>query len=709
MKKPSHEEKTDLRQELKILSLFFILISSDMSFTQVPLNGFCKLTTFMIDSGYNNLSGFNFNNDSYTDLIFVNHSNNKVLVAEGFGSGEFKAPVNHTFPLSLSSIEPIKNHLNETEAYAFTSRADRTFGIYTFSSTGSAYLNASYKFNSYPGRISIADINSDNRYEFLISGSNFSGLSILSLENKKFTETKLASNSSFSFAHFIDINSNGYKDIAAYNLNTGDIHFLYNDGEGNFKEARKISYQLQATQFRTFDLNLNYNNDLIISSGNSIKIYYGDSRSSFDTTVTITTLFPVDDFIIGDFNNDGYFDFIYLAKDKGIISTIFGSADGNFHKEFIHLKRNRIHAITHYISKFKNGVVYLADNGEVGLISRLNLLSNKFDLAIAVEPGALTFFDNELNGINDIAFLDRWNNSLNILIRNKEGIPAKFYSVPLFASQNDIIIDNTNKSIKKFYCLSDGSRLIEIVTVDFSTNKIEREQFYVPGKLLDLSFNNSDEDDPQIHTAYIKNAKHFIGVIRKQNNRYVFSELPLDDDVYGGVKWISLRTPVVSYWKMNENTLALYHSTMNDDELKTKLRQQTGTRQAEIFSLSKVYNNNDSYIQVSIIKSEINNSISIVSENNVTLLNVDKQFPGLRIKNKNHLSFGSGNSLFFYDEDRNTAGRIEISKTHNNLKVQNILRDIYAVDFIIVNLNFLNEHLIYTNKQNGSISVRQIE
>lgn len=709
MKKHSPEEKTDLRQELKILSLFFILISSDLSFTQVPLNGFCKLTTFMIDSGYNNLSGFNFNNDSYTDLIFVNNFNKKVLIAEGFGSGEFKRPVNHTFPLSFSSIEPIKNNRNDIEAYAFTSRADRTFGIYTFSSTGSAKLNASFRFNSYPDKISIADINDDNRNEFLIAGSTFSGLSILSFENQKIKEKKISTNSSFSFAHFVDINNNGYKDIAAYNFNTGDIHFLYNDGIGNFTEVRKISYQLQATQFRTFDFNLNYSNDLIISSGNSIKIFYGDSRSSFDTTVTINTLFPVDDFITGDFNNDGYFDIIYLSKDAGTISTIFGNADGSFHKEFIHLKRNRIHAISNYISKFKNGVVYLADDGEVGLISRLNLLNSKFDLAIAVQPEALAYFDNELNGINDIAFIDGWNNSLNILIRNREGIPAKIYSVPLFSRQNDILIDNTNKNVKEFYCFSEGSRLIEIVTVDFSNNKIDREQFYAPGKLNDISINNSDEDDPQIHAAYTKNNKLFYGIIRKQSKSYTFSEYPIDKDVYADVEMIQLSTPVLSYWKMNKDKPALFHSTINDDELKTTLRQQIGTIPAEIFSLAKVNNNTDSYIQVSIIKSDNNNFISIVSENNAALISVDKQFPGLRIKNKNHLSFGSSNSLFFYDEDRNTAGKIEISQTNKNLKVQNISRDIYAYNFIIVNLDFLNEHLIYSNKLNGSISVRHIE
>ncbi|MFO7525845.1 MAG: hypothetical protein R6W68_10350, partial [Ignavibacteriaceae bacterium] len=163
------------------------------------------------------------------------------------------------------------------------------------------------------------------------------------------------------------------------------------------------------------------------------------------------------------------------------------------------------------------------------------------------------------------------------------------------------------------------------------------------------------------------------------------------------------------YWKMNKDKPALFHSTINEDELKTTLRQQIGTIQAEIFSLSKVNNNTDSFIQVSIIKSDNSNLISIVSENNAALIRVDKQLPGLRIKNKNHLSFGSSNSLFFYDEDRNTAGKIEISQTNKNLKVQNIFRDIYAYNFIIVNLDFLNEHLIYSNKLNGSISVRHIE
>ncbi len=710
MMKPLHAEKTDLRQELRLLSLlFFLFFLFDLSFAQVPINGFCKLNTFSVDSGYNFIFRLNFNTDSYSDIILSSSFDKRSALLEGFGIGEFKDQKKITLPLSTSNIEPIFNRINEIEGYAFLSRAERTFGIYSFSQFGHPSISKQYKFNSYPDRISIADINGDEQNEFLISGSTFDGLSLLSLQENKFVEEKLIEKTSFSFAHFIDLNNDGFKDIAAYNLFNSNIHFLFNDGEGVFTEVRTLPYFDQATQFRTFDFNYDSYNDLILSSINSIKIFFGDFRSAYDSAITINTLYPVDDFVIGDLNQDGYFDIVYLSKESGIISSVFGKPDGNFYKEFVHLKRERIESVVLYISKFIYGVAFLTEKGEVGLISKLSSVTEDFDLAVSVEPVAITSFDIDRNKILDIAFFDKSNNTLNLLLRNKDGIPNKFYSATLFGEPEFLVVDDSKSDEKKFYCYSNNSRLIEIITFDLPNDNIKREQLYSPGNLLDLKIYYTDKNNSSIYIAYRKENKFYFGEVKYHNIRYSFSEYYSITEKWVDAEIIPLDKPILLYWKTEKGQLNLIELLFNIDKPGGRERQTIPLQRAEIFSSSDITKQKDSYKQVSIILTGERDFISIVSANNANLINADKQLSGLRIKNKNHLSFDGRNSVFFYDGNKKSIRKIELSPDNKRAGFLEIFNNIEATDFIIVNPELNNLHLIYLNKENGSISVRHIQ
>ena len=159
---------------------------------------------------------------------------------------------------------------------------------------------------------------------------------------------------------------------------------------------------------------------------------------------------------------------------------------------------------------------------------------------------------------------------------------------------------------------------------------------------------------------------------------------------------------------MEKEQLNLIELLFNIDKLGEKKRQTIPLQKAEIFSSSDITKQKDSYKQVSIILTGERDFISIVSANNANLINADKQLDGLRIKNKNHLSFDGRNSVFFYDRNKKSIRKIELSPDNKRAKFLEIFNNIAATDFIIVNPDLNNMHLIYLNKENGSISVRQI-
>ena len=702
-------EKTDLRPELKLFSFLFLLLSFDISFAQIPINGFCKLNTFNSPPGFNKLSLINFNNNSYSDLLLLNPSNKNGVIMEGIADGEFKPSRRINLPFRISNLEPVFDEQNQIQFYAVSSRAQRSFGIVSFSNSGYLITRALYKFNSFPDKISIADINDDGNNEFLISGSAFNGLSLLYFDGRKITEQKIVEKTSFSFANFADINSNGFEDIASYNLSTGAIHFYFNDGEGNFTEKRTLQLDFNPVQFKVFDLNYDSFNDFIFSSGSSIQIFSGSRSASFDKRLTIKTAYPVDDFVISDFNNDGFFDIIYASYRAGIVSSVFGRADRTFHNEFVHLKRNRIESITTYASDSVNGIAYLTDYGEAGYISTLSSINKDFSLALSVAPSVIKYVDYDVNKTDDIIFIDEYNNSLNLIISNNRGIPDRFFSTRLFGKHKYLTVDNTRPKLKRIYCYSSDSRLIELVTFDILSGETKREQLYAPGTVADLKINNSDEDNSSFYIAYKKGKEYFIGEFRDLTVRYSFHEILNIGNNLLDVEIIPSAAPVFLLWKnFNQKTELVNIETIKNQFIeKRKLSIPIPT--AEIFSSIKFLNKPADYTYFSFIKSGEKTFISFESSAFESLISADKQFFNFRIKNKNHLSFISAKDVFLYDDAQKSIRIIELSDNRKQIRVKEIIRNIDANDFTIANLDFINKHLIYTNKTNGSISIKRLQ
>jgi hypothetical protein len=207
MKKLCKEESTGLGKELKLFSiLLFALLFFNDSFSQVPINGFCKFNSFKVDTDYTTLFSLNFNKDFHTDLILFNTMKKHLSVLTGDKAGNFGKKMNFSLPYEITKITSFKDNQNRVIGYAFTSRKNRVMGIYDFTISGKPYLKRIFKFNSYPENISSAIISQDKSESFLISGSAFNGLSIITDNGKTLTEKKIVSTSSYTNAIFVDLN-----------------------------------------------------------------------------------------------------------------------------------------------------------------------------------------------------------------------------------------------------------------------------------------------------------------------------------------------------------------------------------------------------------------------------------------------------------------------------------------------------------------------
>ena len=702
MMKLSRGERIGLVTGLSKSFLLFIILS-DFIFPQIPFKGFCRLTTFKVDSGYTRIFSLNYDKDEYADLLVYNPQELKASLYHGFNGLNFELKRNINFPLQPSRIEPIIGKNNMIEDFAFTSRKSRAFGIYKFTIQGNPELIHQIKFNSYPENISIADINGDDKPEFLLSGNSFDGLSIIQYDKSKLVEDKILQGKTFLNAQFMDLNSDDVKDIAALNSVDNTIHLLFNNGRGEFTELRTINLSDDALALRIFDLNYDTFPDIIVSTKSSIKIYFGDPTHSYQNVVSIETPSSADDFVIGDFNRDGYFDFNCLSKSDGKIFTIFAKDFTNYYTEFFHTQKDGNIDLIPFFSRFVYGSAFINKNGEVNILSKIISLSDEQTLAIGISPGIISKFDLTDNGIMDLMFIDNFDQAIKFIVRDASGLPEKLFSVHLSDDHQNILVFNNSKLKKTFYFYSYNKRMIEALEVDFQNFTFKRDFFYTDGPILNLVINPDNSGNAEIFVLYSKNLALNLEIFSKTFLRY-------NKRSYTGISsdWlspsiISTKDILLGYWNFKNQYLNFYIVDINPNKYETSVKNRIEGGDYLIFSES----NNDK---------NINNNTSesiVVGNEGIFVLNLRDEYKiysqkpnkyELRITDKNQLFFDKTNSIFVNDRANKDFYRIKLVKSKNQLLVEKLFTDVDISNFIVTNLDQRNNHLIYTDGKQLSIN-----
>jgi hypothetical protein len=708
MMKLSQEERTVLKTgKSKFKTLLLFVLFSEIISPQIPFKGFCKLNSFEVDSGFTKIFSFNYDLNEHSDLLIYNPTEKKSALFDGKSGLNFIQNNKFSFPLDISVIEPIILPNNMVDTYAFTSRKNRIFGIYKFSSSGKPTIVSQIKFGSYPENISVANINKGVTHEFLISGNSFDGLSILSLNNNKLKEKRILENRVFKNAQFIDINSDGYEDIAALNSIENKLHFLFNNSRGEYNELRVLNIDEDILSMNIFDFNYDGFKDIIISTKSYIKIYFGDATSSFGRTVRIQTSTSADKFIIGDFNHDGFFDINYLNIEEGIISTIFAKDFNLFHPEFIQKKEKGIVDIIPFFSKFVYGAAYINQNGQVHIISTVALLSDDQQLAIGIEPDLITSFDHIDNGIVDLAFTDNFDKKLKLIIRNNAGLPERLFSINLYEEHNKIAEFSNSNSIKTFYLYSIDKKIIESLEIDFEEFSFSRKFHYAEGAIKDLIINPDSKGEAELFILYSKNKNLNMQVITKTQinyNQKLYTNLTsnwFDPFLFYDDRF------TVGYWQFESDFIELNYINFTDKDQKSVNRLKLNQKNSLVISKSNKNFKKESIKYSSLLSNE--EEIFLVSgEDELKVYKTNYPKNGFRITDKNQLFFGKTNSIFIYDSGLQALTEFTPSKTSNQLFLSEKFKNLILNNYTIQKLDQRNYHLIFTNTKSGNIEIRQL-
>jgi hypothetical protein len=713
--KPCSEEKLGLTIEISSIKILTaLLLFSLEAFSQVPINGFCKYNRFDIDSGFTNLFALNYNDDSYTDFVLYNPAKRDLETLEGNQSLSFSAPRKYKIPSEISLIRNIVDKNNKVTGYAYSSRKRMNVGLISFAKNGKPLFTNEIKLNSYPENISVSDINGDSEPEFLISGKSFDGLSILTNENRKLKETKILRNSVYSFSQFMDIDRDGFPDIAAFNVASLNLDLFYNNGNGQFNKVRSIPFSENLNSLRAFDLDLDSFEDIIISKQNSIEILYASFNSSFDAIKVIKTKYNPEKIIIGDFNKDGKMDMAYLDTKTGTLSILFGKDSRDFYPEVIYFRKNGCVDLVPYYSKFINGIAVISEYGSIYLISNFKSVSEEFDISLGVSQKGLNYFDHNHDGIPDLCFIDNAEHKLDLIIRNTSGVPSLFYSIPLVGEETKIYSDYLGNNKVVFYCYTEEKKLIESVKIDFTNSSFEKKSFYVKNAIADIRIEHNDANQVKLFVVQLDSGKLSLSVFNSIDVNYLNSTYTIADNVIN-ISCGKENSQAIYLWQNNSDSLILYQASFRNifenPEIKYSLKTK---KNYNILSLTGNFftNNKDAYF--TIIHSPELNQILTLSGNTVCTLERKEIIGEMAVSDIKRFYIGACNfkgldKIFFYSGIDKNIKKIDLINKGKNIIISPVANVQDSGDYFIKNMNMRSFHLVYTNNKENCITIKQLQ
>ncbi len=477
------EEKTESVQENRIYKLIvFLFLCSTSLYSQIPINGFCKLHSFQFLKSADSFYPCNFNNDAYTDLIVIDQSNKKIYVLEGLKDNEFRLKSTNEMPAGLHKLVLFDSHqMNE---FCYITHKGRKASLLKISQGGSISYRNIVSFDADPGFLTAFDTNRDSIPEIVLSGPAMKGMTVVKNYTKA-SKAVLQSSSCYGKPVFADMNSDSYKDIVSYNLFSSKLDCFYNNSRGEYSYVRSLNVPGFITQMKSFDYNLDGYADFSYVIRNQINFILGDGVSSYSNTRIVYLHEEPYKYIYGDFNRDGKIDIAYVNKSCNKVSILFQKDNLDFYPEVTYFLGGGITDINPIYSKFLTGAGISQSNGNVTVIEPLGLKEDKAEICFGGENAILQSFDLGNDGLKDIAFLDPDSRNISFLTRDKSGYFAKLFIFNLPDVYSEIKIDDSQPFEKTIVCLQKEKQTIDAFSVDFVNGGIKNIFSHKFKKLVD--------------------------------------------------------------------------------------------------------------------------------------------------------------------------------------------------------------------------------
>ena len=621
----------------------------------------------------------------------------------------------HPVEYEFSQIKYLNDINSINNRFVCVSRKNRLIAVYEIGLNSSPVMKSKITFDSYPENIFLGDVNNDRVFEVLVSGIGFDGLSILMRREGRLAENKIISGESFNQAVLADLSNDGYADVTAFNILNNSTQFFYNDTYGKFKLVRKTKSTEKIELLNQCDFNNDDLNDLIFNYGTGLDIVYGDFQSAYDKKKSFQLKNKPLALQFNDFNGDSFTDIAYINPETGNINVLFAKSGHEFYEEITYTNLPSVSCIANFKHKKNNNLIILSKNGIVTTISSFENDLNSTQVIPAINAAVLQKFDLNRDGISDICFIDKSDNTFRILTRNSNWIFSDLYLQNLAEPHQSIVVDDFFKVRKTFYCYSKENQLIEFLQINFKTNKINHKHLYSPGKIKDLTIQRVDSSLVNIYLLYVKGSKLYLGKFEHRDLSLTFKEYPfIDRDVMCAELFVDKEIRAF-YWKEKSDSLFfnevivktgpnIYSGIMGlskKDSIKISITASNQLYGGKPWVISLIGNDNKNFL----ISFKENSYKKLQLLNEASKIDYFKNEVFTFAK----LQYDENESLLIYIPDSKSLNKLSISNDGKNYSLKQIVDGVDINSYFIDKFTRTNYHLVYSDKEKGCISVLQLK
>jgi hypothetical protein len=312
-----------------VLAATFATCFASTGFAQTPSFGPHSYSTNNIFIGpHGDLNG-----DGYEDLI----TDNPVATPSGFsvllsnGAGSYRTAASYTLPSSSGPVLLADfNQDGKLDLIVETTYPSSSFSLYLGNGDGTFRAPITHAVNGQLESIAAADVNHDNKTDLLLlttsDSGNTSDLQVLFANGDGSFNIGPTTHSLLGQATILtgDFNGDGKADVAAIaggaSGNSSQIEIFCGDGHGDFTETYTGSSPYDV-QFVAADINGDGISDLVgttfeqyVGAKPYLTVFYGNSDGKMVLAEIQTTVYPVGQVAVADFNGDHIPDIAFIDQ-----------------------------------------------------------------------------------------------------------------------------------------------------------------------------------------------------------------------------------------------------------------------------------------------------------------------------------------------------------------------------------------------------------
>jgi hypothetical protein len=518
---------------IKLLLIVELFSNKTLLFSQVELNGFGRFLQLEKTNGLYSMISTDLDKDGFVDIAGLDSTGRYLLVYFGKGPNQFQS-LSRFWLLNKSDGIYGVDLLNKFVANVVSlNKLSGKVEIYTFNKRRLSRIH-DISVGYYPDNLAFADLNVSGTKEIICYGKNFRGISIISLQNINFKIQKIDPNNTYSNVTPIFLNSDEFIDLAGISLREQELNIFLNRNL-RFSKSTVRKFTNRISHLTSSDFNEDKFQDLCLISNpaKEMIILYGNGLGGFASTGVFQLQYNMSEIIIQDFTKDNLPDILFVDNQSKNIFIKILKEDHNWNLCIPISRIDNLLSQCLYRTRSQIGILFSqAFESNIFLIMNSSLTLERNVFSLASRPISLDVFRQTDEVMNEVCWIDEFDNHFNILKRNEYNTPERIYRIKLLKQFNSFIIHKTLKNNIDIVFFNKGLNYFDYVSFNLIDQTFSRKTITIHGNIDQLLFASSDHLTPNVVALNIKENAYFITIINPfKINPIIVDELLVSSDV----------------------------------------------------------------------------------------------------------------------------------------------------------------------------------